>query len=364
ALLVALPLACGGEEGLIQIDLVAAPGSDLLERIDSARLELSDPPTVIEAERGADGALVLELDVVAEGQGALVRLEGFDAAGERNALGLRPPLPIAPIDASITLCVGPPLALAEAPVALEPARSRIGAALLPYGVVLAGGEEAGGAPSAEVLVYSGYDHALLPAIDLPEPRAGLAVATGPSDFVYLFGGTDETGAARADAWRLDTSVAPGGLYAELAAPDSLARADAAAAYAGTESCLVAGDPPALMDAARVREIAGPPLAGAALLSLPTSLAPPVLAVGAGVGATGAALYRGGQVTELEAPPEILRDGHAAALLPDGRALIAGGAGEEAPLTSAVLYDPGSDAFEVIEDFLPEGRTGAALTATA
>ncbi|HEU5059144.1 MAG TPA: hypothetical protein VFU21_21575, partial [Kofleriaceae bacterium] len=185
--------ACAGEEGTIQLQLVTAPGSDLLDRIQRARLTLSNPTEVVEAERDEDGELSLSLEVVAEGQASTARLEGFDAGGDLVALGLSPVLPVAAVDAVIALYVAPPLSFAEAPVALEPARSEAAGALLPSGALLAGGRDADGDPLSALVIYNVYDHGLQLGLDLPAARAQMTALTGPSDFVYLCGGLDGDG---------------------------------------------------------------------------------------------------------------------------------------------------------------------------
>jgi hypothetical protein len=365
--LLVVAAGCAGEEGTIQFELVTAPGSDLLDRVQRARLTLSNPTQVVEAERDGDGQLSLSLQVVAEGQSGTARLEGFDAGGELIALGLSPALPVAAVDAAIALYVAPPLSFAEAPIELEPARSEAAGALLPYGALLAGGRDADGDPITSLVIYNVYDHGLQIGLDLPEARAQMTVLTGPSDFVYLFGGLDDEGAPSADAWRFDTRVSPAGLHAPLISDDDLARAGAAGAYAGQESFFIAGDPAARLDAGRVTAIEdGVPAAGAAVATIDSiTAAQPVLVVGAGVGSTGAALYQSGVLREIDAPPELQRTGHALVPLPDGRLLALGGSDPEGSLLdSGVVYDPATAAFTVVDDLLDEPRAGAAIAVTS
>ncbi len=362
-----LVAACSGQEGTIQIELVTAPGSDLLERIQRARLTLSNPAEVVEAERDENGQISLSLDVVAEGESGFARLEGFDDGGELIALGLSAVLPVAAVDAAIALYLAPPFSFAEAPVALEPARSEVAGALLPYGAVLAGGRDADGDPLGSLVIYNVYDHELQIGLDLPEPRAQMTALIGTSDIAYLFGGLDGDGEPSADAWRFDTGVSPAGLYVQLITDDSLARAGAAGAWAGSESFFVAGDPPASMDAARVSAIddAVPAAGGAAATIASITAAQPVLVVGAGVGTTGAAIYQSGVLREIEGPPELQRSGCALVPLPDGRLLALGGADPEgAPLASGVVYDPATAAFTVVDDLLTTPRLGAAIAVTS
>jgi hypothetical protein len=357
---------CGGEEGTITIELVTAPGSDLLERIQRARLTLSNPEQVVEAERDEDGELSLSLEVVAEGQSGAITLEGFDAAGDRIALGLSPALPVAAVDASTVIYLAPPRSIAEAPVALDPARSAMGGALLPYGAVLAGGTGADGDPLADLVIYNAYDHILQIGLDLPAPRAEPSVLTGPSDFVYLFGGIDEDDQPSADAWRFDTSVAPAGVYLELVSSSALARAGAGGAWAGNETFFLAGDPAARIDALGVTALDGAiPTAGGEAVTIASSVpTPPVLVLGLGVGTSGAAIYQGGALDQIEAPPEALRVGHALLALPGGDLLAVGGEDAEGVLLrSALVFDP-SGQFSVLDDFLATGRRGAAIAVTA
>lgn len=368
ALWLSLALAgCSGEEGTIQLELMTAPGSDLLDQIQRARLTLSNPAEVVEAERDEDGHLALSLEVVAEGESGTARLEGFDAGGGLIALGLTPALPVAAVDGSIALYVAPPLSFAEAPVSLEPARSEVAGALLGYGVLLAGGRDGDGDPVASLVIYNVYEHALQIGLDLPEARAQMTALSGTSDFVYLFGGLDGDGAPSADSWRFDTSFAPSGIYAPLISDGDIARAGADGAYAGNETFFIAGDPPARLDSGRVAPIDDAvPAAGAAAATIASiTAAQPVLVVGAGVGTTGAALYQSGAMVEIDGPPELQRTGHALVPLPDGRLLALGGADPEGNLlASGVLYDPVDGAFTVVDGLLDEPRAGAAIAVTS
>lgn len=367
ALVALLAAGCAGEEGTIQIELVTAPGSDLLQQIQRARLTLSNPSEVVEAERDESGHISLSLDVVASGESGFARIEGFDGDGDRIALGLSPVLPVAAVDATVVVYLAAPFSFAEAPVALEPARGEAAGALLPYGAVIAGGRGPDGDPIGSLVIYNVYDHSLQVGLDLPAPRAGLTALTGTSSLVYLFGGLDAGGAPSADAWRFDTRVSPAGLYVALTSDASLARAGAAGAFAGEESFFVAGERPARIDAARVAAIDDAvPAPGAAAATI-ASITPvqPVLVVGAGVGATGAALFQAGALREIEGPAELQRTGCALVALPDGRLLALGGADPEGtPLASGVLFDPATAGFTVVDDLLATPRIGAAIAATS
>ena len=66
------------------------------------------------------------------------------------ACGQSPPFPVAAINAHIVVYVASPLSVALAPVGLGAARSEVSGTGLDYGVVLAGGRDAAGAPSTAI----------------------------------------------------------------------------------------------------------------------------------------------------------------------------------------------------------------------
>ncbi len=358
---------CGGEVGTIQVALVAAPDSDLLERVQRMRAVLSDPPTEIEAERDDDGELRLDLEIAAQSGAATLTVEGFDADGVRIALGRSAPLPVGAVNAAVTLYMGPPLGFAEAPVALDPPRSEIGAGLLSYGAILVGGRDATGQPVADTAIYNVYDHDLQIGEALPQARAAATVVTGDVDLVYVFGGLDSGGAASGTGWGFNTTVAPAGLYVELITEGDLERAGAAGVAVGSEKVLVTGALAVQLDGLAGTVTAwpdAPPLADGAAARL-VGDAPAALVAGLGVGDTGAVSYADGEFAALPAPEQVRRTGHAVVALPDGRALIAGGALDSSPPErSAVVYDPANGELTVVDDFLAAGRGEAAFAATS
>jgi hypothetical protein len=367
AALAAAALGCGGEVGTISVALVAAPDTDLLDRVQRVRALLSDPPTEVEAERDPDGELRLDLEIEARSGSSTLTVEGFDADGQLIALARSAPLPVGAVNAEVTLYMGPPLAFAAAPVALDPPRSELGAGLLSYGAILVGGRAASGEPVADTAIYNVYDHAFQVGEPLPQARAAATVVTGEVDLVYVFGGLDAGGAASDVAWAFNTAVAPAGFYVELTTEGDLARAGAAGVLAGSEVVMVTGAP-----AVQVNGLAGtvavwpdaPPLAGGAAARL-SGDAPAILVAGLGVGDTGAVRYAGGEYAALPAPEQVRRTGHAVVALPDGRALVVGGALESSPPErSAVVYDPASGELSVVDDLLAAGRSEAAFAATS
>jgi Galactose oxidase, central domain len=357
--------ACGGEIGTIQVSLLAAPGSDLLDRIDRVRVELSQPRTVVEAERGADGELVVDLEIAAVNATGTIALEGFDAAGETIGFARSASLPLAAVNGTISLYVGPPLGFAEAPVALDPARSEVGGALLPFGAILVGGRAGDGDPVDDVVIYNVYDHDFQVGLPLPEERASATVVSGESDLAYVFGGLDADGDASADSWAFNTGVAPSGFFSALVSDGDLARAGAGGVFVSGEQFLVMGAPAVELNGVNGRVSAwpdAPPLADGAAARLETD-EPVLLVAGSGVGDSGAVAYRDGEYVDLDAPADVRRSGHAVVSLPDGRGLVVGGAIEGAPVRSAVIYDPSGGELTVRDDFLTAARSEAAITAS-
>ncbi len=358
---------CGGEVGTISIALVAAPDSDLLDRVQRVRAVLSDPPTEVEAERDGDGELSLDIEIAAQGGSATLTVEGFDGDGQRIALGRSAPLPVGAVNAAVTMYMGPPLGFAAAPVALDPPRSEISAGLLSYGAILVGGRAASGAPVDDTVIYNVYDHDFQVGEPLPQARAAATVVSGEVNLVYVFGGIDSTGAASGVAWGFNTSVAPAGLYVELTTEGDVARAGAAGVFVGSETVLITGAPAVLIDGLSGLVAAwpdAPPLADGAAARL-TADAPSALIAGLGVGETGAVSFADDEYAALPAPDQVRRTGHAIVALPDGRALVAGGALESSPPErSAVIYDPASGELGVVGEFLATGRSEAAFAATS
>ncbi|RMH44385.1 MAG: hypothetical protein D6689_02520 [Deltaproteobacteria bacterium] len=358
--------ACQGATGTIDIDLVAAPGVDPLAGVDRVRLTLTDPVTVVESARGPDGGFALSLEVDARGQAARVAFEGLDAAGDVVVWGQTPVLPMSAIDARVTVYVAPPHGWSEAPVALAPARTDIGAAALPFGALWAGGRDADGAPVDSLAIYNAYFHDLQVGDPLPEPRAAIAAAAGLRQFVYLFGGEGPDGEPTATFWRFATDVPPAGRYVELDSDPALARTGDRIALAGSETFLVAGVPPVLLDGGRGRATAvdgAPPLDGVpALLAVSDAGDAEVLVVGAGVGTAGAAVLSGGAFRDLpDAPEGLRRTGHAVVALPNGDALVVGGRGPDgAPVAALARYRRGDRAFDAVAGALATPRADAAV----
>ena len=364
-LLAAALAGCTGQLGTLSVELVTAPGSTLLDDVVHARLTLTQPYTVVEADRDGGQGLVLEVD--ATGASGQLLFEGLDAGGARIAVGQTPYLPIAAVDANVRIYVAPPVSLAAAPIALEPARTEIGAGALGYGVLLAGGRGAGGAPLRDLVIYNAYDHQLQVGRDLPAARTGMAVGIGATGWAYLFGGADDRGAPSGTFWRFDTTVAPAGAYLVLDPHPDLARIGAAAAPVGQERFLVTGAPPILIDGVTVSlgavEAPGPPrLAGTATAVQTSDGAIYTVFAGDGNGASGVIRHGADGFAEVTAPAEALRTGHGAAPTPDGHVVVIGGATADGLVASAVRVDPAAKTAEAIPDVLATPRRDAAVAA--
>lgn len=354
--------ACTGAEGTIAVSVVTAPGSDLIDQIESARLTLTNPLTVVEAERDSDGTLSLSLDLVAVGTTGFVSIEGFDAAGDLIAFGRSGALPITAVDAEISIYVAAPESISEARVELDPPRSEVGFTRLSFGVMLVGGRDNDGDPIGQLAIYNVYEHDLQFGDPLPEPLASPAVASGEFSFVYIFGGTDSGGDPSSRALRFDTDVAPGGFYSDLVSDAGFARSGATQVSLGSELFVVTGTPALEVDglAGRAREFSGaPPLDGRGI-PLAGSAA---FVAGDGAGTTGAVTLRNRAFSELDAPPQILRTGHSLTFMSDGDVLVVGGEIAGVPEASAVRFDPLENVVVLVENFLETPRSNAAITST-
>lgn len=367
----ALPLiailagACQGAVGTVDLEIVTAPGSTVMDPVERLRLTLTNPETVIEAER-TGGGFDLGLEVTAKGQNGLVYLEGFDADGNLVASGRTGPLPIAAFDATVRIFVAPPVSVEEAPEMLSVARSEAGATRLSFGVLLAGGRDGDGAVDDTVEIYNLYDHRVQQGEPLPEARTGISAMTGSFGLVWLFGGEDGAGTATHHLLLFDTNVAPAGAYAMAASHSELARSFATAAPIEEDVFVVLGDPVTLVDGttgnADALDATLP--ADATAVSVLSGGLPNTLVVGTGTGASGAATIVNRVVTEVPAPAVIDRVGHGAVILPDGDALVIGGRTAGGLEADGVRFDFASREFTVIADLLATPREDAAIASTS
>ncbi|HTJ47408.1 MAG TPA: hypothetical protein VL463_35155 [Kofleriaceae bacterium] len=358
--------ACDGKTGTYHVSLVTAPGSHVLDAVTRAKLVLTDPFTIVESDRGADGSFALDLSVDAHGTNAVILFEGLDANQNVIAWGRTPGLPVAAIDASLAIDVAPPLSFTAAPAALDPPRAELGVAPLAYGVLFAGGADATGAPRADVVVYNSYDHVLQKGLDLPAPRAALSAMTGSTGYTYFFGGRDAAGQPTSTFWRFDTTVAPAGAYLDLSdmSMASYARAGASATPIGGELFVVAGTPPVLLDGTTTRTaaVSTPPAIGGLATSVIVGTNEEAVFVGEGAGATGIAIFSATGYVEVAAPADAIRTGHGIAAADDGSILEVGGAVQGTLVASGLRIDPVGPAASSIANVLETPRKDAAVAA--
>lgn len=353
ALVLAAVGGCTGTTGTVKLELATAPGSSVLDAVQTLRLTITDPRRVIEAARTPAGFdLALELDATG-GAGALI-VEGFDAAGALVACGQSPPFPVAAINAHIVVYVAAPLSVALAPIGLGAPRSEVAGAALSYGAVLAGGRDDAGAASTAIAIYNAYDHTLLDGAPLPAARTGVGLAAGNNGIVYLFGGAGPDGSPTGTLWRFDTNAAPRGGFTTLTERAELARAGQLMITLVPERYLVTGAPPLelRLGALTTRDdIAMLPATGAATIASD---------------GTPAAIFDGAPLVRFhqDAFDTLAQGGPgdaAAATLPDGRIVVLGGA---PPSRDALVIDASTGQVTVIPDALSTARSRPALAATA
>ncbi len=243
AIAIAMP-ACGEDEGLISVSLTSAPGSTLLESVQSLRLVITNPRRELTAERQG-GGFQIAVDLEASGVSTALFVDGFDAAGNLIASGASPRFALGGVDGHVAVYMGAPNSVGAAPTALDPPRSALASAPLPYGAIFAGGTLASGTPTDAVAVYNSYDHTLLAGRPLPAPRSGAALGVGTLG-VYIFGGRDETGALSSSLLRFDPSVAPAGTYFDYGTRPDFARTGQQLVPLGNDRFLLTGTPGAIL----------------------------------------------------------------------------------------------------------------------
>ncbi len=352
---------CFGDSGTLSVTVVTAPASTLMDSVVRVRLTLSEPRTVAEAVR-KDGRFSLSLEASVDGDSAVVTVEGFDDLDRLVAYGSSPPFAAGPLDAGIVVYVASPLSFDASPVHLAVGRFELGAAPLAYGAVIVGGRDNANAPRAEVEIYNAYDHSLVRGLDLPQPRAGVAVAAGLDGRAFFVGGRSADDNAQAGGWAFDTTVAPAGAYTDLltTAPP---RADQRLVPISSALYLLTGAP-AQLDPINllVSPIAQAPPAlpsQTATVVVESSRGTEIIAIGTGGSAGAVVRYRGGVFDQLTSP-SALRINHAVVSTADGQiAVIAGDLADE--LTADVVkIDPIAGTSVVTPDVLETPRRRAAV----
>ncbi|HEU4729678.1 MAG TPA: kelch repeat-containing protein [Kofleriaceae bacterium] len=344
--------ACSGTTGTVQLELATAPGSHVLDAVETLRLTLTNPRQTVEATRGP-GGFDLALDLEAGGTASALIVEGLDAAGGVVAYGQSPLFPVAAINAHIVVYVAPPNSVALAPIGLGSPRSEVSGTALDYGAVLAGGRDPDGNPSTSIGIYNAYDHTFIEGIPMPEARAGVALGTGNAGQVYLFGGTGPSGAPTGTLWRFNTTQAPNGGFTVLDTRDALARSGQLLIELVPELYVVTGAPPLELRLGSLTQLTGMP-------SLPPAGSSSVASDGAPAAIfTDSALvrYHAGSFEVLPGGGRI--DG-AVATLPGGDIIVLGGG---SPLSRDALVIDAGGAVTTMPGVLATGRVRPSVAVT-
>lgn len=240
ALLLALA-ACDSDVATLKVEITTAPGSTLLDSVQTLRMEVTDPKKVVTAERTSAG-FELGLDLPAEGAAAAIFVDGFDGDGNLVANGATPRFALGGVDGRVVVYMAAPNSVDVAPVALSVARSGLAAGTLNYGAIFAGGETAERTASLAIDIYNAYDHTLVAGLPMPAGRIGLAIGVGTSS-VYLFGGSDAINTRYSQLWSFNPGTPPSGSYVEYGDKEGFARAGADLVPIGSDTFLLTGDTP-------------------------------------------------------------------------------------------------------------------------
>jgi hypothetical protein len=353
ALLAGCPTATSGT---IDLGLTTAPGSTLLDDVIVLRVELTNPPQIVEATRGPEG-FELALDVEATGEAGSIVVRGFDGNGGLIAVGESPEFGVAAINARIVIYMAAPLSIARAPASLLPARANVrGDVLPPFGAIFAGGRDAANAPSDAIAIYNAYDHTLTGGKPMPAARDGIVVATGTNGIVSLYGGRDAAMNPTGTYWLFDTKFAPSGAYLEVRDNPGFTRADQAAIPIGGEKFVITGEPAIDLDVTATTARTDVTGLGPRAASHVTEQAV----------RTALALDTMGRLVRFSNATFTLlgvaRLGAAIAALPDGRfVVVGGGTVDEA---NDVLVVDAAGGITTIADVLSAPRMDAQVAATA
>jgi hypothetical protein len=345
---------CPGETGTVTVSLTTAPGSTLLDGVQTLRLVLTNPRQETTAQRTATG-FDLSLELPATDMTGALLVDGLDVSGILIANGASPPFPLGGINGRVVIYMAAPNTIGASPRLLDPARSELAIGVVQYGAILAGGKLGTGEPSDALAIYNAFDHTLLAGMAMPAARAAAAIAVGDRNITSIFGGRDSAGVPTGTLWRFDPSVAPSGAYLELGDKASFARADQLAVPIGGERFLVTGAPVAelfTLDGSVIarEEIATLPATGAAVVGndgIPTAIF---------AGPDGVVRVRNNTFSSLSIP-EAARAGASAVAVPGGKVLVACGG------PAAIRIDAASGTGEVIPALPVTDKTACALAAT-
>jgi hypothetical protein len=170
--------ACQDQSGTIELGLITAPGSTLIDGIEKLRVTITEPRETFETVRTSSG-FDLGLEVEATGYPGQLVIEGLDASDRLVATGTSPPFAVNAIDAKILIYLAPPMSIELAPVVLAPRRELSAAGSLTYGAILVGGRDPTSLAAIDsVVVYNAFLHSVTAGLPLPSPRLGTALAVG------------------------------------------------------------------------------------------------------------------------------------------------------------------------------------------
>ncbi len=257
-------LAACTQSGTIDVTLVTAPGSTVLDDVQTLELTLTDPLTTqIATRQGSGFSIQLQVDVT-DAAGQLI-VQGLDGSGTLIATGESPPFPVNALDAEIAIFMAAPNSMAASPIALDPPVDQLAVGALSFGVLFAGGRDATMTPSAVVSIYNAFDHTSTAGTSLPDPRAGIAMGIASGTYAYMFGGTDATGTPQGNDWYFDTSVAPAGAYSDFGTKTGFERAGQTLVQVDVDDFMLTG-----MPAAELSALNGLPTARSDVSSLPAA----------------------------------------------------------------------------------------------
>ncbi|HEY4239207.1 MAG TPA: kelch repeat-containing protein [Kofleriaceae bacterium] len=353
AVVAAALCGCGGSTGTLSIGFTGAPGANLLAGAQSLRVVLTNPSQTYTIARTSDG-FDLDFDFGATSNTGQLEVTALDAGGAVVAYGETPPLPLDAVTAAVSIYLGAPLSIGASPAALATAAGSVGAAVLPYGAVIAGGADASDAPVTDLGVYNAYDHTLTAGVAMPSALVDAAMTATSGGQVYLFGGLDASGAETSQLWRFDTTVSPAGEWITVDATTTYARSGERMFQTDDTSFVVTGDP-----ALSVTTTGIAPLSEVATLPAQTAAITPgdgdiVLL---GVTDTGLVRLRAGVVDQPSSAS--LANAAVAALPPDAFVVVGGDLG-----LGALRVDAATGAVTPIATSLSVARTSPSVAATS
>lgn len=261
--------ACESTTGTVTLDIATAPGSTVLDPVETLRLTVTEPHQVEEATRRSDGGFDLSLSFPAGGEFGAIYLEGLDAAGALVATGATPAFSLGPTDAHLVIYVAAPMSVAPAPLTLGPARSGVTGVALHYGALFAGGRTASDEASDAIAIYNVYDHSLAGGLAMPVKRSEVVLAASSSGLVYVLGGRGQDGAEVAALLAFNTTVGPSGAWLSIGDRPAFARAGALAVPIGPDRFLVTGSPAGELAGGEIAprtDVASLPAAGASVIA--------------------------------------------------------------------------------------------------